>query len=88
MADVAFGVEPPARQFRLDFVPIAKERYLLLADLHTLERPEVIELLELLRGDVFAAMVADLPGYAAPLAGMVATLAEVFPEIDSTALVD
>lgn len=88
MADVAFGVEPAARQFRLDFVPIAKERYLLLANVHTLDRPEVGELLALLRGDIFASMVADLPGYAAPFAGTVATLAEVFPEIDATTLVD
>jgi putative molybdopterin biosynthesis protein len=85
MADVAFGVEPPARQFRLDFVPIAKEQYFLLTLVRTLERPEIRDLLALLRGSAFDALVADLPGYAAPLAGEVATIAEVFPDFDTVA---
>lgn len=87
MADVAFGVEPPARQFRLDFVPVAKEKYLLLTHARTLERPEVAELLQLLKGHEFARLVNELPGYAAPLAGEVATLDEVFPEFEAVAAV-
>ncbi len=85
MADVAFGVEPPARQFRLDFVPIAKEQYFLLTLARSLDRPEIRDLLALVRGSAFDALVADLPGYAAPLAGEVATIAEVFPDFDTVA---
>ena len=81
MADAAFGVEPAAHQFRLDFVPLATERYFLLTSLLGLERAEVAKLVELLRSDAFQAIAASLPGYTAPLAGHVVTLGEAFPKL-------
>jgi putative molybdopterin biosynthesis protein len=81
MADAGFGVEAAARQFRLDFVPLARERYCLLASPETLDRPEVRTLLALIRGEGFARLVAELPGYSAPRPGVVATLEETFPAL-------
>jgi len=65
MADVGFGVETPARQFKLDFVPIHTERYFLLCDERTLERPAVQRLLAIAKADTFKAAVNRLPGYQA-----------------------
>ncbi|MEO8039935.1 MAG: substrate-binding domain-containing protein [Betaproteobacteria bacterium] len=80
-ADAGFGVEPAARQFRLDFIPLATERYVFVCNTRTLERPEVIELLVLVRSERFAAMVAELPGYSAPRVGDVERLEEAFPQL-------
>jgi putative molybdopterin biosynthesis protein len=81
MADVGFGVQPAAHQFRLDFVPIAKERYILIADAQSLERPDIAELVSMLRGERFKAIVAELAGYSAPRAGEVVPIDEEFPEL-------
>lgn len=81
MADAGFGVEPAARQFRLEFVPLARERYCLLSSPETLERPDVRALLDLIRDELFLQLVADLPGYTAPQAGEVASLEQAFPAL-------
>lgn len=81
MADAGFGVEVPAREFRLEFLPAQQERYCLLCDTRSLATPEVGHLLELLRGEAFRQAVDRLPGYAALGAGSVATLDEVFPTL-------
>jgi molybdate transport repressor ModE-like protein len=78
MADAAYGVETPARQFKLDFIPSLRERYFLLCDERSLERDDVQELLSILRGPVFQAAVDGLPGYQAADAGRVLGLAEAF----------
>lgn len=81
MADAGFGVETAARRFRLEFVPLARERYCLLTTPEVLERAEVRALLALIRGKEFARLVAELPGYATPRAGVVASLEEAFPAL-------
>lgn len=63
MADVGFGVETPARQFELDFVPIQTERYFLLCEEDVLDAPALRTLLETLRSEAFRAEVNRLPGY-------------------------
>lgn len=78
MADVGFGVQPAANQFKLEFIPIAREEYLFALEAAALERPEIQELLALLRGERFRGMVAELPGYDAPQAGHVASVTEAF----------
>jgi len=83
MADAGFGVEPAARQFGLDFIPMAKERYFLICRDESLDLPESKELVELLRGQAFLDLIAGLPGYSAPRAGHVETMAEAFPSIDT-----
>jgi molybdate-binding protein len=78
MADVALGVEPPARQFLLDFVPVASERYFLLCNEQSLAKPQFKMMLNILQGAEFSAAVNRLPGYVATGTGQVATLRETF----------
>lgn len=78
MADAGYGVETPARQFKLDFIPSQRERYFLLCDERTLDRDDVGRLLTLLRGDAYRNAVDALPGYQAEDSGRVLTLEEAF----------
>lgn len=70
-ADVGLGVEAAAALYRLDFVPLCTERYLLAVPAERIDTPAVQSLLALLRGPAFAAMVAKLAGYDATHAGRV-----------------
>ena len=63
MADVAFGVEPAARQFKLDFIPLIKERYMLAINKSSLKLTQIQELLNLLQGKEFEKIINLLPGY-------------------------
>ena len=78
MADAGFGVEVPARQFKLEFIPAQTERYFLLCDEKVLDAPAVREVLAILRGEAFQAAVSLLPGYRAEGAGQVTGLEETF----------
>jgi molybdate transport repressor ModE-like protein len=80
MADAAFGVEPPARQFRLDFIPIASERYFLLCNEPSLAKPQFRTLLDILSSTAYIEAVDKLPGYSATGCGTVATLRETFSQ--------
>jgi molybdate transport repressor ModE-like protein len=80
MADVGFGVETPARQFKLDFIPIQTERYFLLCEERSLEMPAVRDMLKIIRSDEFKATVNRLPGYQADdSTGKVVDLQKAFP---------
>ena len=79
MADVGLGVEPPAREFRLDFIPLAAERYFLICEVRTLELPWVRELLRLLQGPEFKDLVATLPGYSSERSGETVEPVDAFP---------
>jgi molybdate-binding protein len=82
MADVGFGVETPARQFKLDFVPIQTERYFLLCEERSLDAPAVRAMLALVQSDEFKAAVNRLPGYQANEAtGVVVDLLPAFPTL-------
>lgn len=63
MADVGFGLEPPARQFRLDFIPVISERYFLLCRTAATQTPAVARVIAALRDPVFVGQLAALPGY-------------------------
>ena len=80
MADVGLAVEPAARQFRLDFIPLAVERYMLACDKHTLEQPAAKEMLAVLRGDAFRNAVRGEPGYVLDEPGTVIPMREAFRE--------
>src|SRR5205085_2856495 len=54
-ADAGFGLRADATRFRLSFVPLAMERYFIACAKSTLRNPAAQLLLELLRGDAFAA---------------------------------
>jgi molybdate transport repressor ModE-like protein len=64
MADAGFGVEPAARQFMLAFVPMIREHYMLACRQDSLRREPVRELVGLLRGPEYRAMIDPVPGYA------------------------
>jgi molybdate-binding protein len=81
MADVGFGLEPPARQFHLDFVPLANERYFLLGHAAVVESAAVQVALAALRGGELRAALNALPGYDASGAGAVTALKDAFPSL-------
>jgi molybdate-binding protein len=85
MADAGYGVETPARQFKLDFIPDQVERYFLLCDERSLAAPVVQALLAVLRGATFRQAVDQLPGYQADDCGRVLSLAEAFPAVGADA---
>ena len=74
MADAGFGVEPAARQFKLAFVPIVQERYMLACRSDAPAREPVRELLALLGSAAYRAMIDPVPGYALDQPGTVESL--------------
>jgi molybdate transport repressor ModE-like protein len=71
MADVGMGIEPAARQFKLDFIPVIKERYMLACRVEILRWGPVQELIELIRGPAYAQIIRTIAGYAPDLPGKV-----------------
>jgi molybdate transport repressor ModE-like protein len=83
MADVGFGLETPARRFKLDFIPLANERYFLMCDGDALREPIFEEIVAILKSDEFRVAVDALPGYDARHAGRVQRLTEAFPSVSN-----
>lgn len=82
MADVGFGLEPPARHFKLDFVPVATERYFLLCRDEVMQTPALQAVLAALRDPAFRAALEELPGYNPAAVGAAVPLREVYPSLD------
>lgn len=78
MADAGYGVETPARQFKLDFIPSQTERYCLMCNEKTLASPALQQMLSILRSANYKAAVNLLPGYRTHKAGLVMQLGEAF----------
>ena len=70
-ADVGFGVQAAAAKYRLDFLPLCRERYLLACCAQDQDCAPMRQLLATLKSDEFRAMVASLAGYDARDAGEV-----------------
>ncbi|MFT3957447.1 MAG: substrate-binding domain-containing protein [Piscinibacter sp.] len=81
MADAAFGVEVPARAFKLEFLPSQQERYFLLCEERNVESADLRRMLDVLRGEAYRAEVDRLPGYECDETGAVITLGEAFPDL-------
>lgn len=62
-ADAGFGIAAVARQFRLDFMPLHRERYDLVIGRHDYFEPSFQRLLEFARSPRFAERAAELGGY-------------------------
>jgi excisionase family DNA binding protein len=62
-ADAAFGLVSLARQFRLDFVPVTRERYDLVVDRHAFFERPFQRFLAFCRSSALAEKAADLGGY-------------------------
>jgi molybdate-binding protein len=82
MADAGLGVETPARRFKLDFVPLASERYFLICHEQSLSKPGTQAVLHILRSAAFQEAVNQLSGYSAIRCGDVQTLKEAFPDFN------
>lgn len=78
MADVAFGVEAAAQQFGLDFIRVLTEDYFFVCRRSLLETAPMRRILEVMRGEEFAQVLAHLPGYMAVDTGQVRSIDEVF----------
>lgn len=62
-ADAAFGLGAFASQFRLDFIPLASERFDLLIDRRAYFEPPLQALFAVTRSQAFQAKAADIAGY-------------------------
>ncbi len=78
-ADAGMGIEAAARQFDLDFVPIASERYFLITYQKSLRQRAVKELISAIQSSEFKSMIARLPGYDASRAGEIISIGKMFP---------
>jgi molybdate transport repressor ModE-like protein len=81
MADTGFGIETAARNFKLDFVPIATERYFLACSRDALEAPNIKRVRAILESGEFKARVNKLPGYDATHCGEVTDAASAFASL-------
>jgi molybdate transport repressor ModE-like protein len=84
MADAGFGVEPGARKFRLDFVPLVNERYFLACHANALATEPVKAVLAILRGNEFRALINDQRGLDSSDSGHTLSIEEAFPELAGT----
>lgn len=78
MADAGLGLEVPARRFRLDFVPLATDRYFFLCREALLAEPKMARIVAALRDPVLRAEIGALPGYDAARAGQVEPARNLF----------
>ena len=78
-ADVGFGIEAAAAQYRLDFVPLATEQYCLALRRDHLHDTRVMALIDYLGGAACRELIARLPGYSAMHSGEIATVDDVLP---------
>jgi putative molybdopterin biosynthesis protein len=79
VGDAGMGIEAAARSFGLDFVPLMTEDYFLVCLKDALEEPAVLKLRDALQGPEWAAMLAELPGYAPWHSGEVLSLTRALP---------
>jgi putative molybdopterin biosynthesis protein len=77
VADVCLGIEAAARRLKLDFIPLFREDYYLLARRETIEREDIQEIVALLRTENFRNIAATFPGYDASDAGSILPLEDV-----------
>ncbi len=78
MADVGFGVQTAAQRFKLDFIPLIRERYFFAVPNESLEQPQMQRVIDVLRSQSFRKVVNQLPGYDATDTGSLLTLQEAF----------
>ncbi|MBY0465182.1 MAG: helix-turn-helix transcriptional regulator [Burkholderiales bacterium] len=77
-ADVGFGLEAAARQFKLDFIALAQERYFLVCSTRTLSTPALQKAVAVLRSPAFQSLINGVPGYEALHTGRVTAWTEAF----------
>jgi len=78
LADVGFGLEPPARRYGLDFLPLASEYYFFLCSEACFASARAHALMNVLQSDEFRAELNRLPGYDPRDCGKVKRFAQAF----------
>lgn len=78
MADVGIGVRTAAERFKLDFIPLARERYFFALATAALDEPLMRQLVVILQQPAYHRMVDALPGYDAAHTGRIESIAEAF----------
>jgi putative molybdopterin biosynthesis protein len=78
-ADAGVGIEAAARDFGLDFVPLAEEDYFLVCLRDALDTPPVLKLREVLASASWQQTLRRLPGYAGDRSGQVLSLTRALP---------
>ena len=78
MADVGFGVRTAAHRFKLDFLPLARERYFFAIRTDALSDPLVRQLITVLQTPDYHARVNELTGYDAADTGTLMSLEQAF----------
>lgn len=78
MADVCFGVEAAARLFGLDFIHLVTEDYFFVCKKSLLDTSPMRRILDIMQGDEFHKVIADLPGYTAVDTGKIKSVKDVF----------
>ncbi len=81
MADAGLGVEPGARKFNLDFIPLVNERYFLACHDNTLATPPVQELLLALQSNEFRTVINNQHGLDSANSGAVMSIDDAFPDL-------
>lgn len=74
MADVGIGVQTAAERFKLDFIPLVRERYYFALSTGALDDPLMRQLIGILQQPGYQATVAALPGYDAADTGKIVLL--------------
>jgi molybdate transport repressor ModE-like protein len=83
MADVGIGMRTSAEQFRLDFIPLVRERYFFALHTAALEDGLMARLVAVLREPGYHRLVDALPGYDASRTGDIESLQDAFQHIGS-----
>ncbi|HEY0061080.1 MAG TPA: substrate-binding domain-containing protein [Telluria sp.] len=78
MADVGIGVRTAAQRFRLDFIPLVRERYFFAIRRDALTEPLMRKLIEVLQTAQYHERVNELTGYDAADTGKILSLEEAF----------
>lgn len=81
LADVGLALEPPARRYGLDFVPMVTEHYFFLCHARTLASGQLEPVLALLRSEGFRHELGQLPGYDPSNCGTVQILGDAFASL-------
>lgn len=63
MADVGFGIETGARQFGLDFLPVATENYYMIFNKKSKDKPAIINMVAILQSTGFQQEIGSIAGY-------------------------
>jgi molybdate transport repressor ModE-like protein len=78
MADVGIGVRTAAQRFRLDFIPLLRERYFFAMRRDAVDDPLIRQFISVLQLPEYHDRVNELTGYDAADTGKILTLEEAF----------